>query len=72
MSLVRRFWRYKIELAFLSAIIILAGAALASYRAIKSARSSVAWVDHTYQVLTDLDELIAAVTMVNRGAAASH
>ena len=68
MSPVRRFWRYKIELAFLSAIIILAGAALASYRAIELARSSVGWVDHTYQVLTDLDELIAAVTMVELGS----
>ena len=57
MSLIKSFWRYKIEVAFASAILILFVAGVASYRAIESARTSVGLVDHTYQVLSELDEL---------------
>ena len=68
LSLFQTFQRYKIEAAFASAIFILLGAGVASYRAIEASRESTAWVDHTYNVIAELDALATAATDVGSGS----
>jgi diguanylate cyclase (GGDEF)-like protein/PAS domain S-box-containing protein len=65
MSPTRLFQRYKIEIAFIFAILVLLAAGLGSYRALESARSSAGWVRHTYQVIGTIDELVEALAMVH-------
>ena len=65
MSLPGLFRRYQIEIAFGFALLVLLVAGLSSYRAIESAKSSVGWVRHTYQVLGAIDDLVDSLTLAH-------
>ena len=65
MSPTRLFQRYKIEIAFIFAILVLLAAGISSYRALESARSSAGWVRHTYQVIGTIDELVESLAIVH-------
>jgi diguanylate cyclase (GGDEF)-like protein/PAS domain S-box-containing protein len=58
------FSRYKIEGAFLSAIAILLVAGFLSYRALLASGASAGWVQHTYEVLDNLDQLSGSIAVV--------
>ena len=62
--------RYKIQIAFGCATLILLSASALSYRTMVVSRESERWVQHTQQVLGDLQELVSAILSVelsNRG-----
>jgi diguanylate cyclase (GGDEF)-like protein/PAS domain S-box-containing protein len=65
MHLIKLFRRYKIEIAFAFATLVLLVAGLSSYRALESAKSSVAWVRHTYQVIGAIDDLSESLALVH-------
>jgi diguanylate cyclase (GGDEF)-like protein/PAS domain S-box-containing protein len=65
MRLFKLFRRYEIEVAFVFAILVLLAAGLSSYRALESAKSSVAWVRHTYQVIGAIDDLSESLALVH-------
>ncbi len=65
MPLIKLFRRYEIEVAFVFAILVLLGAGLSSYRALESAKSSVGWVRHTYQVIGSIDDLLESLGLVH-------
>ena len=60
----RLFSRYKIQAAFLSAITILLVAGYFSYRALIVSGASAGWVQHTYEVLDNLDQLATSIAVV--------
>jgi diguanylate cyclase (GGDEF)-like protein/PAS domain S-box-containing protein len=64
MSLSRLFSRYRVELAFASAVLILLVAGISSHRAIQTSQYSVSRVHHTYQVMASIDDLVAALSAV--------
>ena len=68
MNLPAPFRRYQIEIAFMFALLALLTAGFGSYRAIESARSSVGWVRHTYQVIGKIDDLLNSLTLVHSSA----
>lgn len=59
------FRRYQIEIAFIFAALVLLAAGLLSHRTLESAKSSVGWVRHTYQVIGSIDELLEALALVH-------
>ena len=68
MTPTRLFARYKIEIAFIFAILVLLAAGLSSYRALDSAKSSVGWVRHTYQVIGVINELAESLALAHSSA----
>ncbi len=62
------FRRYQVEIAFIFALLVLLVAGLSSYRAIESAKSSVGWVRHTYQVIGAIDEMLQSLALAHSSA----
>ncbi len=62
---IRLFRRYEIEIAFVFATLVLLAAGISSFRALESAKSSVGWVRHTYQVIGAIDELMESLALVH-------
>jgi signal transduction histidine kinase/CHASE3 domain sensor protein len=51
----------KVQAGFVLAFICLALVGIAAYLSIQSLRANTGWVDHTHQVLTELDQLLSRV-----------
>jgi diguanylate cyclase (GGDEF)-like protein/PAS domain S-box-containing protein len=56
--------KYKVQAAFVSAIVILIVAGIFSYRATVLSRESDRWVHHTHEVLDSLNKLLTAVSFI--------
>jgi diguanylate cyclase (GGDEF)-like protein/PAS domain S-box-containing protein len=59
------FRRYQVEIAFIFALLVLLVAGLSSYRTIESAKSSVGWVRHTYQVIGAIDGMLQSLALAH-------
>ena len=64
MKSIRPLSRYKVQIAFASATLILLMASALSYRTLVVSRESERWVQHTQQVLGNLHELVSAILSV--------
>jgi diguanylate cyclase (GGDEF)-like protein/PAS domain S-box-containing protein len=64
MTFVHSLWRRKIEIAFVSATLILLVTGVASYVALAGSRKSSGFVDHTYRVISAVDDLVIALSQV--------
>ena len=64
MKSIRSLSRYSVEIAFGSAILILLMASALSYRTMLESRESERWVEHTHQVLGNLQEWVSAISSV--------
>ena len=65
MSLRGLFRRYQIEIAFIFALLVLLVAGFSSYRALESAKGSVGWVRHTYQVISAIDGMLDSLALAH-------
>ena len=64
MKSIGPFSRYKIQVAFGAATLILLMASALSYRTMLESRESERWVHHTHQVLGNLQEWVSAISSV--------
>ncbi len=61
---IRNIWRYKVEIAFCWAIVILLAASVFAYRSVLASIENERWVQHTQEVLNELDRLTSSVALI--------